>query len=54
MKLPHLNGNGFKKKLQTSCYLPRETYQEEAKVGNRKIIIHNYLGVEQKVGKSEF
>ena len=47
--------NGFlKSEVCKSCYLPRETYQEEAKVENRKIIVHNYLGVDQKIGESDF
>ena len=47
-------GGFYKSEVCKSCYLPRETYAEEAKVGNRKIIVHNYLGVDQKIGESDF
>jgi hypothetical protein len=51
----HNEKNGFlKSEVCRSCYLPRETYEEEAKVNNRKIIVHNYCGVDQKIGESKF
>ena len=46
---------GFlKSEVCKSCYLPRETYAEEAYVSGRKITVLNYLGVDQKIGESEF
>ena len=51
----HNEKDGFlKSEVCRSCYLPRETYEEEAKVNNRKILVHNYCGVDQKIGESEF
>ena len=42
------------KKNITMSVTKAEKEPKKLKVGNRKITIHNYLGVDQKIGESDF